>query len=101
MIPDLTKITEIFLLASSFLVAALGTADTNYHKAAVSLLGLIISVLWWPCSNEAYAEAITKSPELARHMRYRILSWFAPIFVGMWSFSSIGHLLLALHVITI
>lgn len=101
MIPDLTKITEIFLLASSFLVAALGTADTNYHKAAVSLLGFVISVLWWPCSKEAYAEAIAKSPELARHARFRILSWFAPVFVGVWSFSLIGHVLLALHIISI
>ena len=70
MIPDLTKVTELFLLASSFLVAALGTADTNYHKAAVSLLGLVISLLWLPCSREALREAEAKQPGVACHMRH-------------------------------
>jgi hypothetical protein len=27
--PDLVKVTEVFLVPSSFLVAALGTADSN------------------------------------------------------------------------
>lgn len=40
--PDLVKITEAFLIPSSFLVAALGTADTNLHRAGVSLVGLVI-----------------------------------------------------------
>ena len=46
MVPDLIKVTELFLIPSSFLVAALGTDDTNPHRSAVSLLGLIVSGLW-------------------------------------------------------
>ena len=38
MVPDLIKTTELFLVPSSFLVAALGTADTNLHRAAVSVV---------------------------------------------------------------
>ena len=51
--PDLIKVTEIFLVPSSFLVAALGTADTNPHRAVVSLLGLIVSAFWLACSRDA------------------------------------------------
>ncbi|AMV35365.1 hypothetical protein VN12_24965 [Pirellula sp. SH-Sr6A] len=45
--PDLIKITDIFLVPSSFLVAALGTANTNLHRAVVSVVGLLLNVLWW------------------------------------------------------
>jgi hypothetical protein len=30
--PDLIKVTELLLVPNSFLVAALGTADTNPHR---------------------------------------------------------------------
>src|SRR6478735_7509965 len=57
--PDLIKITEVFLVPSSFLVAALGTADTNPHRAGVSVLGLVISVFWLICAREALSEVVT------------------------------------------
>lgn len=101
MVPDLTKITELFLLASSFLVAALGTADTNYHKAAVSLLGLVISLLWWPCTREALSEAVAKQPGVGCHVRIRILTWFPMVFIIGWALSVVAHVLLALHVLTL
>lgn len=95
--PDLIKVTEIFLIPSSFLVAALGTADTNLHRAAVSALGLIISVLWWACSREALADI--PSPEeqaaSARHpVRLRILSALPWIFALGWLISMVIHLMM-------
>ncbi|HUQ70826.1 MAG TPA: hypothetical protein VM165_14950 [Planctomycetaceae bacterium] len=95
--PDLVKVTEIFLVPSSFLVAALGTADTNFHRAAVSLVGLIISVLWWICSREAMAEQKPASPtaEAAPHPRRTlILSWLSLVFVVGWLVSMVIHALL-------
>lgn len=95
--PDLIKVTEIFLVPSSFLVAALGTADTNLHRAGVSLLGLIISSLWWICSREALSELLStgsgsNKPDSPR--RTWILSWLALVFVVGWLLSTILHLLL-------
>jgi hypothetical protein len=95
MVPDLVKITELFLIPCSFLVAALGTADTNFHRAAVSLLGLVVSVLWFVCTREAHSEALVKAPEVVRTARIRILAWFPLIFVAGWLVSVIVHLLLA------
>ena len=95
MIPDLVKISELFLIPSSFLVAALGTADTNWHRAAVSTLGLIISVLWLVCAREALVEVVTKQPEVIRISRIRVLGWFPLVFVAGWSFSVVLHLILA------
>ncbi|MFN0019791.1 MAG: hypothetical protein ACKVP0_16160 [Pirellulaceae bacterium] len=92
--PDLIKVTEIFLVPSSFLVAALGTADTNFHRAAVSVVGLTISILWWVCSREASSE-IKRSPSpngVTTHPRRTwILSWLALIFVAGWLVSTIAH----------
>lgn len=91
--PDLIKITEIFLVPSSFLVAALGTADTNLHRAAVSLLGLIVSALWWICSHEAITER--PRPAAGRHpRRTRILSWMSIVFVLGWLMSLVVHALI-------
>lgn len=92
--PDLIKVTEIFLVPSSFLVAALGTADTNAHRAAVSLLGLIISVLWWVCSREALGEVVSAGSatgESAHPRRTWILSWLALVFVAGWLLSTVLH----------
>jgi hypothetical protein len=89
--PDLVKVTEIFLVPSSFLVAALGTADTNIHRACVSLLGLIISVLWWLCSLEAAGETVT-SPKTSK--RRRILIALSVVFMIGWLASSVIHALL-------
>ncbi len=86
--PDLIKVTEIFLIPSSFLVAALGTADTNPHRAAVSLLGLIISVMWWACCREALSE---HSAEFTRKRRTRILVWLSITFIAGWLGSTIVH----------
>ena len=73
-LPDLVKISELFLVPSSFLVAALGTADTNLHRASVSLLGLTVSVLWLVCAREALAEIVASKPEVIRTARIRIRS---------------------------
>lgn len=92
--PDLIKVTEIFLVPSSFLVAALGTADTNPHRAAVSLVGLTVSTLWWICSREALSDLVAQdSGGVASHLRRRtrILPWLAVIFVSGWLISVIIH----------
>jgi hypothetical protein len=94
MIPNLVKVTELFLVPSSFLVAALGTADTNFHRAAVSLLGLVVSVLWVLCAREALVESVSQQPEIMRTSRIRILAWFPLVFVVGWSVSLVIHLLL-------
>jgi len=95
MLPDLIKVTELFLISSSFLVAALGTADTNFHKAAVSVLGLVVSLLWLWCSREAHAESRTKEPAALSTARARVLAWFPLVFVVGWLVSVVGHILLA------
>ena len=95
--PDLIKVTEIFLVPSSFLVAALGAADTNLHRAAVSLLGLIISILWWICSQEAAAESrpVDSAASGAVHpRRVQILTWLSLIFVAGWLLSTVIHALI-------
>jgi len=87
MAPDLTKVTEIFLVPSSFLVAALGTADTNPHRAAVSLVGFAVSVLWLICSRESLGGS-----ESPRSKRTHILSLHLPlIFVVGWLLSFVVH----------
>lgn len=92
--PDLVKTTEIFLVPSSFLVAALGTGDTNPHRAAVSVLGLIVSALWFVCSREAAAEHNRAAPATARTARRRIFYWLPLLFVAGWLFSTIVHVLM-------
>lgn len=89
--PDLIKVTEIFLVPSSFLVAAVGTADTNAHRAMISLLGLIISVLWWFCCQDAIAESPSEQP---RKRRTRILTWLSVVFIVGWLGSAIVHAML-------
>ena len=94
--PDLVKVTEVFLIPSSFLVAALGTADTNLHRAAVSVIGLVVSVLWWVCSSEALQEQINAdaSPQpAALSRRIRIMAWLPAFFVLCWIMSVVGHVL--------
>jgi len=86
--PDLVKITEVFLVPSSFLVAAIGTSDTNPHRALISLLGLIVSVMWYACSRDALAEEPT---EKAYKRRTRLLSWLAVVFMLGWLVSVIVH----------
>lgn len=94
--PDLVKITEVFLIPSSFLVAALGTADTNLHRAAVSLIALVVSILWWISSREALADrrSTHDSALTAPSRRIRIMSWLPAFFVASWTISLVGHLLL-------
>lgn len=92
--PDIIKITEVFLIPSSFLVAALGTADTNLHRAAVSFLGFIISVLWWFCFREALLElnaSVIEPTKVIPPTRIRILGWLPLIFAIGWSISLLGH----------
>ena len=95
--PDLLKVTEVFMVPSSFLVAALGTADTNPHRAAVSAIGLVVSALWWVSSWEALAEqtASDESPQAATlSRRIRIMAWLPVFFVVCWIMSVIAHLIL-------
>jgi hypothetical protein len=92
--PDLIKVTEIFLIPSSFLVAALGTADTNLHRAAVSVLGLAVSLLWWMCSREALAELQRKRSESGTATRARRIQWLyglALVFLTGWLLSTVVH----------
>lgn len=95
--PDLIKVTEIFLVPSSFLVAALGTADTNPHRTSVSLIGLVVSWLWWVCSREALAEkrSTDAAAGTASHSRrVRIMSWLPVFFVCCWAVSVVAHAIL-------
>lgn len=95
--PDLVKITEIFLIPSSFLVAALGTADTNPHRTAVSLIGLVVSVLWWISSWEALAERrqADAGPGVKTHSRrIRIMTWLPVFFAASWAVSFVAHAVL-------
>lgn len=89
--PGFVKVAEIFLIPSSFLVAALGTVDTNPHRALVSILGLIISLLWWTCSVEAVAELDDQSK---RTRRARVLAFLPILFASGWLVSTICHVLL-------
>lgn len=89
--PNLTKVTEIFLVPSSFLVAALGTADTNIHRASVSLVGLIISVLWLISAREACPKSDESVPGQFIPIRVRILAWLPLIFIVGWFISTVGH----------
>lgn len=94
--PDLIKVTEIFLIPSSFLVAALGTADTNLHRAGVSLLGLIISALWWISSHEALAEQKLLPDVPQHHPRRTRIFYFLPAFFTVgWLLSTIVHIWLS------
>ena len=95
--PDLVKITEVFLIPSSFLVAALGTADTNVHRAAVSLVGLVISLMWWVCSREALGERARSIPvgtEVTHPRRIRIMYWLPILFVVAWLVSVVAHVMM-------
>src|SRR3954454_14803726 len=94
-VPDLIKTTELFLVPSSFLVAALGTADTNLHRAAVSLLGLVVSLLWLACSREALNDAVATDAQAVKTARIRILARFPLVFVIGWFASVLIHVLLA------
>lgn len=92
--PDLIKITEIFLVPSSFMVAALGTADTNLHRAAVSVVGLIISALWMVCSLEAMSDSRQPSngvDAIAHPRRIRILCVLPVVFMVGWILSTVVH----------
>ena len=88
---DLIKVTEIFLVPRSFLVAALGTADTNPHRAGVSLLGLIVSVLWLVCSLESLPEFVATASRPSRQARVVVLAWLPTLFIVGWLGSTIVH----------
>ncbi len=95
--PDLIKVTEVFLIPSSFLVAALGTADTNLHRAAVSAIALAVSIFWWVCSAEALQEEISDqaSPKPAKlSRRMRIMARLPVFFLLCWILSVVGHLII-------
>lgn len=93
--PDLIKVSEIFLIPSTFLVAALGTADTNLHRAAVSAVGLAVTIQWWIAAREAFAEVrptTADNPQPPR--RVRVLCQLPIVFVIGWAISTVVHLYL-------
>ena len=96
--PDLIKVTELLLVPSSFLVAALGAADTNPHRAAISLLGPVVSLLWWVAVHDAWADGTTLNEGSASvptpPVRTRTLYWLPVIFAVGWLASLIAHLVL-------
>lgn len=65
------------MVPCNFLVAALGTADTNPHRAAVSLIELGVSILGWISSREALADRQSIHPAAAPipSRRIRITYW--------------------------
>lgn len=86
------KVTELFLIPSSFLVAALGTADTNLHRAAVSVLGSVSDVLWLLAVRDAYRAITTDSPKAGEiPVRTRVLCWLPVTFGVGWIISTIIH----------
>ena len=92
--PDLTKLTLLFLIPNHFLVAALGGADSNLLRTAVSLLGLVLSVLWLACSRDAASPAGDSTPDGGRRagaLRARMLSWLPLVFVVGWLISTVIH----------
>lgn len=90
--PDLIKISEIFLIPSSFLVAALGTADTNPHRAAISLLGFVISILWWIGTRDALRSLSKQAEGRQEHpQRTMILCTLPTVFLWGWLASAIVH----------
>jgi hypothetical protein len=93
--PDLIKISEIFLIPSTFLVAALGTADTNFHRAAVSAIGLVITIQWWIAAREAYTEVSPTSADgQPPPRRIQILCQLPIVFILGWALSLVVHLYL-------
>jgi hypothetical protein len=95
--PDLIKVTELLLIPNSFLVAALGTADTNAHRAAVSILGLVVSLLWWVAVHDAWPNATAPSQASAGStppVRTRVLYWLPIVFAFGWLISTIVHAML-------
>lgn len=93
MVPDLIKITELFLIPSSFLVAALGAPDTNFYKAAVSVFGLAVSLLWFWRSREAQVAAAAASPPMTGNKTRDLTLTCSPInlIVG-WGIAVMAHL---------
>jgi hypothetical protein len=93
--PDLIKVSEIFLIPSTFLVAALGTADTNFHRAAVSVVGLVVTIQWWVAAREAFAEVVPPSTDGKRPpRRIRVLCQLPIVFILGWALSLVIHLYL-------
>jgi hypothetical protein len=80
---------------SSFLVAALGTADTYGHKAAVSAIGLAVSLLWIICTLEARRSDADAKPTAGTMARHNVLVWFPMLFIVGWLVSLVVHVAVA------
>jgi hypothetical protein len=90
--PDLVKVTELFLVPSSFLVAALGTADTNLHRGAVSILGLVAASLWMVAVHDAYRDMLSHGQAAGGvPIRTRMLYWLPITFGFGWIVSAVFH----------
>lgn len=91
--PDLIKVSEIFLIPSTFLVATLGKPDTNFHRAAVSAVGLVVTIQWWIAAREDFAEVIPSSSDRKQPpRRIRVLCQLPIVFVVGWAVSLVAHL---------
>src|SRR5262245_6734200 len=92
--PNPVKVTEIFLIPSSFFVAALGTADSNIPRARPSLPGLGGRGLWVLCSREAWTEGRATADAVAHPRRMKILVWLPVVFAVGWLISTVIHAVL-------
>jgi hypothetical protein len=50
--PTIAEVTSAFMAPSGILVVALTLAAKDQLRAAVSLLGLVVAILWGVCSAE-------------------------------------------------
>ncbi len=82
---DLLKVAEIFLASSTILVGALSVARTEPLKSGISVLGLIVAVLWFVCSIDAFATSQGLS------IRAVVITWLPALFFVCWLVSSIVH----------
>jgi hypothetical protein len=86
MLPDIAKITEIFLVPSAVLVGAIGVASTEPLKTGISFLGLVSSAIWAVCSWDVF-RPVNIHPTL----REAALGWLPALFVSVWLVSLIVH----------
>ncbi len=87
----LLKITEIFMISSSFLVAALGTADSNPHRVAVSLVGMVVSLLWLVCTAERTEGEGEEREGPPRPVATKIMRGMPVLFILTWLVSAVLH----------
>jgi hypothetical protein len=81
--PDVTKITEVFLVPNSIMVPMLGVANTDGLKMGVSLIGTSSCTLWLCCSVNAL------DPNSS--FRVWVLALLPLMFIAFWLVSAVYH----------